>query len=265
MGSISFPVSLPHWWGRQTRFFFTHQMMPWQIFDTQKKVHLCLGASYMKMVLTDLKDNFSTPYIIPHIPNTYICLYIHIHIYICIYILNYMYIISFHKLYPSPPSRLGMLQQPPLHRRGGQVGAPSDNDQLPPRHEPQEAVQVEARQVAGAEPTWGWGRGWLREGWGVGGKWKCVGIYIEIYISSTYPYIYRKRERDLCLCLCLCVCVWNYCNICEDIIFKPCPKDLRRAYMDWIKEKSAENNAVDQPNVKLHVVHFSFTVPDRKW
>lgn len=49
------------------------------------------------------------------------------------------------------------------------------------------------------------------------------------------------------------------------VIITPCPKDFRRAYMDWVKEKSAENNGVDQPNVKLHVVHFAFTVPDRKW
>ena len=104
----------------------------------------------------------------------------------------------------------------------------------------------------------------------MGGSGNAWGSIIEIYISSTYPYIYniyiyRERERDLCQCVCVSVCVWNYGNICEDIIFKPCPKDLRRAYMDWVKEKSAENNGVDQPNVKLHVVHFSFTVPDRKW
>ena len=90
-----------------------------------------------------------------------------------------------------------MLQQPPLHRRGGQVGAASDDDQLPPRHEPQEAVRVEARKVAGAEPTWGWGRGGLS--WGkvemCGDRYRniiFIYIYIYIYIKYKYKYIFMN-------------------------------------------------------------------------
>ena len=76
-------------------------------------------------------------------------------------------------------------------------------------------------------------------------------IMIYIYIH-TYVYLCMYR------CVCLCVCV-ELLYICEDMSFRirvqhgtsspPCPKGFRRAYMDWVKEKSDESNGVDTADV----------------